>query len=348
MNQINVNFESITGKKSNSTVFSLGEIESISNERILVTGAGGSIGSAIIEFLSKIENVVYLATDRDEGALHSLSLKLSSTALFDSQNISLLDLRDSIGIKNCIKNFSPTMIIHAGALKHLSALQRQPREALLTNVFGTANLVELCTEFNVKKFVNISTDKAAEPTSVLGFTKKLAELYVCHFRTETNFEYTSCRFGNVFNSRGSVIETFIYQICNRTPITLTDKDIKRYFMSIEEAAHLTLKSAILNAGDVHVFDMGEPIPLSKIVENLQEVIGLRTSIIITGLRDGEKNSEILFSALETPKTTSDPKISFVSLKQELDKNQNFVSYIQNRDETSLLYEVKKYTKSVNN
>jgi len=125
-----------------------------------------------------------------------------------------------------------------------------------------------------------------------------------------------------------------------------DKDIKRYFMSIEEAAHLTLKSAILNAGDVHVFDMGEPILLSKIVENLQEVIGLRTSIIITGLRDGEKNSEILFSALETPKTTLDPKISFVSLKQELESNENFVSSIKSRDEKNLLYEIKKYTKSV--
>jgi FlaA1/EpsC-like NDP-sugar epimerase len=265
MNQKNINFESITGKKSNSTVFSLGEIESLSKERVLVTGAGGSIGSAIIKFLSKIDGLSYLATDRDEGALHSLSLTLSSTALFDSQKILLLDLRDPIGIRKCIENFSPTMIVHAGALKHLSALQRQPREAILTNVFGTANLVEISAEFSVKKFVNISTDKAAEPTSVLGYTKKLAELYVCNLRNETNFEYTSCRFGNVFNSRGSVIETFIYQICNKTPITLTDKIITRYFMSIEEAAHLTLKSAILNAGDVHVFDMGEPIPLSKIV-----------------------------------------------------------------------------------
>jgi FlaA1/EpsC-like NDP-sugar epimerase len=345
MNQKRVSFESITGKKSNSTVFSLNEIESLSKERILVTGAGGSIGSEIIEFLSKIDNVVYLATDRDEGALHSLSLKLSSTALFDSQSILLLDLRDSIGIRRCIEDFRPTMVIHAGALKHLSALQRQPREAILTNVFGTANLVEISAEFNVKKFVNISTDKAAEPTSVLGFSKKLAELYVCHYRAETDFEYTSCRFGNVFNSRGSVIETFTYQIYNKKPITLTDKNINRYFMSIEEAAHLTLKSVMLNAGDVHVFDMGEPIPLSEIVENLQEVIGLRTSIIITGLRDGEKNSEVLFSSLEKPNSTLDPKITFVSLRKELDLNRNLVSCINKRDEQKLLYEVKKYTNS---
>jgi FlaA1/EpsC-like NDP-sugar epimerase len=345
MNFSEINFQSIIGRQPRSTVFQIDQVEKLTKERVLVTGAGGSIGSKIIEFLSRIDGLNYLATDRDEGSLHSLSLKLNSTALFDQPQIELFDLRDVEGIRQCISIFKPTLIIHAAALKHLSALQRQPREALLTNVFGTANLVEVAIEKGINKFINVSTDKVAEYTSVLGFTKKLAELYVASFRNEIYSGFTSCRFGNVFNSRGSVIETFIYQIQNNKPITLTDRKIDRFFMSIEEAAHLTLKSSLLNAGDVHIFDMGEPVSLEFVIENLQKVIGLRSPIIITGLRDGEKTSEVLLSKSEISYPTSDSRITYTNLTTELNSSQELILQIKNRDESGLLKEINKYTGS---
>jgi FlaA1/EpsC-like NDP-sugar epimerase len=340
-----INFQSVIGREPRSTIFQVEEIEKLAKERILVTGAGGTIGSKITEFLSKIEDLEFLATDRDEGALHSLSLTLNSKALFDQPNIELLDIKDVIGIRKCIERFKPTLVIHAAALKHLSALQRQPREALLTNVFGTANLIDVSLDNQIKKFINISTDKVANYTSILGYTKKLAELYVAKIRHDFKFDYTSCRFGNVFNSRGSVIETFIHQIQTNKPITLTDKTIDRFFMSVEEAAHLTLKSSILNAGDVHIFDMGKPVSLESVIDKLQMLIGKRSPIIITGLRDGEKTSEVLFSKSEVASKTKDPRITYTNLTEELMDSEEIISQIKNRDELNLLKTISVYSKS---
>lgn len=330
-----ITFQSIIGRQPRSIFFDAHEISKIQDERILVTGAGGSIGSQIIKLIAEIGGVNYLATDRDEGALHSLSLELDSRALFESPHIALLDIRDQLGVTQILSSFKPTMIIHAAALKHLNALQKQPREATLTNVFGTANLVDTAIKIGTSKFVNISTDKAAEPRNVLGYSKKMAELYVARARALGHFGYTSCRFGNVFNSRGSVIETFSYQILNDKPITLTHPKIQRFFMSIEEAAYLTLKSALINNGDVHIFDMGEPIPLAEIIENLQSVLGHRSSVLVTGLRDGEKMSEDLFAMTEKSFPTSEPRIQCANLNAELDKYVKMLNLINSRDESSI-------------
>lgn len=330
-----VTFQSIIGRQPRSIFFDAHEISKIQDERILVTGAGGSIGSQIIKLISEIGEVNYLATDRDEGALHSLSLALDSRALFESPHVALLDIRDQLGISQILSSFKPTLIIHAAALKHLNALQKQPREATLTNVFGTANLVDAAIKNGISKFVNISTDKAAEPRNVLGYSKKMAELYVARARALGHFGYTSCRFGNVFNSRGSVIETFVYQILKGKPITLTHPNIKRFFMSIEEAAYLTLKSAHINEGDVHIFDMGEAIPLIEVIENLQTALGQRSSILITGLRDGEKMSEDLFGITEESFATKEPRIQCANLSTELDKNIQLLNQIESRDESSI-------------
>lgn len=330
-----VTFQSVIGRQPQSIFFDAYEISKIQDERILVTGAGGSIGSQIIKLIAEIGGVNYLATDRDEGALHSLSLELDSRALFESPHIALLDIRDQLGVTQILSSFKPTLIIHAAALKHLNALQKQPREATLTNVFGTANLVDAAIKNGISKFVNISTDKAAEPRNVLGYSKKMAEIYVARARSLGHFGYTSCRFGNVFNSRGSVIETFAYQILNGKPITLTHPKIQRFFMSIEEAAYLTLKSALINSGDVHIFDMGEPIPLAEIIENLQSVLGHRSSVLVTGLRDGEKMSEDLFGMTEESFATGEPRIRCANLNAELDKYVNTLNQINSRDESSI-------------
>ena len=331
-----ITFQSITGRQPNSVVFSENEISSLRRERILVSGAGGSIGSEIIRFLSKIEGLQFLATDRDEGSLHSLSLELDSRALFDSPHISLMDVRDYEGIKNVISDFNPTCVIHAAALKHLNALQKQPREALLTNVFGTANLIENCVQLGVKKFINISTDKAANPRSVLGESKRLAEIYTAYHRLSGWSEYTSCRFGNVFNSRGSVIETFIHQITSKSPITLTHPMIERYFMSVQEAAFLTLKTSLITAGDIHIFDMGFPVPLSLIIENIQRVLNIRTSVVITGLREGEKLNEDLFGFHEDVFDTAESRIRCANFVQDTTFDQSFIELIVNRDASRIL------------
>ena len=284
-------YQEVIGRSPRLLSFSKSEIDRLSGERILVTGAGGSIGSRIIYFLAQIPGLVYMATDRDETALHSLSLELNSTALFDNPNLYLLDIRDKEGVDKAIGEFRPTLVVHAAALKHLSTLEKQPREAVLTNIFGTANVIEASLCFGVKRFVNISTDKAVNPKSVLGKSKRMSEIY--SFGFQNPLFANSVRFGNVFNSRGSVIETFAHQILSGKPITLTTSTISRFFMHTDEAAQLTIKSFLLPKSDIYVFDMGEPIKLIDIVKNMQKILGGSSSIVITGLRDGEKENEEL-------------------------------------------------------
>jgi FlaA1/EpsC-like NDP-sugar epimerase len=227
-----------------------------------------------------------------------LSLKLTSTALFEGDNFLLLDIRDSAGAQTIAEDYRPTVIIHAAALKHLSVLEKQPREALLTNVYGTLNMLDIAQSVGVKKFVNISTDKAASPVSVLGRSKFLEELLTASYKSNTGRDFTSVRFGNVFGSRGSVIETFVDQIERGMPITVTHAEVKRYFMHADEAAFLTLKSMFVADGDIHLFNMGEPILIVDLIVQLQKLLDGHSNLIFTGLRDGEKLNEDLFGGLE--------------------------------------------------
>lgn len=288
-----ITFQKVLGRDATPAFFSSEELEALSREKFLITGAGGSIGSRIVKLLSTIPGVQFLVTDRDESALHSLSLSLNTSALFDSSNFELLDIRDRPGMENCFSKYEPTVVIHAAALKHLSVLQKQPREAILTNIFGTMDLIDLSIRSGVKSFVNISTDKAAKPTSVLGISKLIAEFYVSHHRKVSDFSYTSCRFGNVFNSRGSVIETFIRQMEVGAPITLTHPEITRFFMHTDEAAFLTIKSLLINKGDIHIFEMGEAVRIMDVITQMQNILQSNSQILITGLREGEKLNEIL-------------------------------------------------------
>ncbi len=306
-----INYENVLNRRVKPAFFSPPEMSELQKERFLVTGAGGSIGSRIVKLLSTIPKVDFLATDRDETALHSLSLSLTSSALFNSERIELLDIRDQEGVKECFSRYRPTTVIHAAALKHLSALQKQPREAILTNVFGTANLLEAAHDFETKSFVNVSTDKAASPSSVLGITKHLAELYTYFFKINGSPGFTNCRFGNVFNSRGSVIETFSQQMQTGAPITLTDASVERYFMHVDEAAFLTVKSLVLNSGDVHIFEMGEPILMIEIVRRMQSILHSSSQVLITGLREGEKMNELLVEPNVRLSRTEHPDIQTI-------------------------------------
>jgi len=308
---IEYRYEDLTGNSATVSHLDLFEAEALSGERILITGAGGSIGSKIAQAISKYQGSQLLATDRDENRLHSLSLDLMGSALFNSSQFQVMDVKDPQGVKNCISEFKPTMIIHAAALKHLAILEKQPREAYLTNIIGTNNMLSIAFEFKVEKFLNISTDKAANPVSILGKTKYIGELLTSKYRSLGSNNFTSVRFGNVFNSRGSVIETFARQLESNLPVTLTDINVARYFMKIEEAASLSLSAIFLNHSDVHILNMGEQIKLIDIINKMKKISGSSSEIEIVGLRKGEKLIEELHSESEVISQTLHPEIQSI-------------------------------------
>jgi FlaA1/EpsC-like NDP-sugar epimerase len=286
--------------------------------------------------------VRFLATDHDESRLHSLALSINPHHVFPQDNYQLIDIRDSKSVTTTFAAFAPTIVIHAAALKHLSVLEVQPREAMLTNVYGTSNVLNTCKDLGVDILVNISTDKAASPTSVLGRSKKLAEMIVAEANTNSDkLKFYSCRFGNVFASRGSVIETFESQINSGRSISLTDREVTRYFMSIPEAAFLSIKSILLDDADLFIFDMGEPIKILDLVKQMMLISGKEVSIDIVGLGNGEKLHEVLTSNNEVLKKTNHKDIKSAKLVDELKHYKNLFELVSERNDEKILEYLKK-------
>lgn len=310
---MDVTYESVIGRPESNLDIQAALGGTLKSERVLITGAGGSIGSKIATSIARFPDLEMLATDRDENRLHSLSLDIMGTALFNSSQFRVLDIRDPIGVENIIKSYRPTMVIHAAALKHLAILEQQPREAYLTNFLGTRNVLSSAAKNKTRRFLNISTDKAANPVSILGKTKYMAEILTTDFRRNGYDQYTSVRFGNVFNSKGSVIETFARQIKLGLPVTLTDPEVSRFFMKIEEAANLSLLASMLNEGDVHILDMGDPVKLIDIIKKMIEILNGKSKVEIVGLRVGEKIQEELWSSQENLIPTSIAGIKALNL-----------------------------------
>lgn len=307
-------YQQITGRPEMVSVDFEKLRKNLSQETVLVTGAGGSIGSEITKLLANHGVKDYFALDIDGNALHKLQLSLGSTALFDNKRFILCDIRLQKSINDVIAEFKPTTVIHAAAQKHLSALERYPVEAFQANVLGTYHVLNACRENGVSRFINVSTDKAASPVSVLGKSKRATELLVTHFANLKDKPLLghSVRFGNVFASHGSVIETFAYQIKNNQPVTLTHIKVARYFMSIFEAAMLVLETLNFESkGGVYLLEMGEQIELYKIASALMKSIGREVPIEITGLRPGEKLFEDLMSPDEEISPTKSDRINFV-------------------------------------
>jgi FlaA1/EpsC-like NDP-sugar epimerase len=307
-------YQQITGRPEMVSIDFEKLRENLSGETVLVTGAGGSIGSELTKLLANHGVAEYFALDIDGNALHKLQLELGSTALFDNKRFILCDIRLESSIQKVIDTYKPTTVIHAAAQKHLSALERFPVEGFQSNVIGTLNALNACANSGVKRFINVSTDKAASPVSVLGKSKRITELLVSHFTSSTsnNLKGHSVRFGNVFASHGSVIETFSHQITNSQPITLTDIRVARFFMSIFEASMLVLETLNFEStGGVYILEMGEQIELHEIAKQLMKVIGREVPIEITGLRPGEKLFEDLISPDENISPTSSNRINFV-------------------------------------
>lgn len=269
-------------------------------KRVLVTGAGGSIGSELCRQLSRYKPTELMMLDRDESALHQVLLSIDGQAMLDGPGTLLCDIRDSVALNQLFEERRPEVVFHAAALKHLPLLERFPDEAYKSNVIGTLNVLRAAEAVGAERFVNISTDKAANPISVLGYSKRVAERLTAYTsRTNQAGVFLSVRFGNVLNSRGSVLTTFQDQVAHGGPVTVTDRHVSRFFMTIPEAVQLTIQAgAIGRAGEVLVLDMGESVNIYEVAKRLIARSGQSIEIIITGLRDGEKLHEELFGVGE--------------------------------------------------
>lgn len=280
--------------------------------RVLVTGAGGSIGQELCRQIRSHDPASLHMLDHDESNLHSLQLSLEGEALLESSEAIIADVRDRARIRQIFQSIRPDVVFHAAAHKHLPLLERHPCEGVKSNVLGTQNLVEAAVEFGAERFVLISTDKAADPSSVLGATKRLAELIV-QANATSRTRVCSVRFGNVLGSRGSFLTVVADQVERGEPVTVTDPEVTRFFMTVEEAVGLVLSAApMAEYGETFVLDMGEPVRIVDLVRRYAEQLHLGdVQIRYTGLRPGEKLHETLFGRFEDQLPTVNPAIAAV-------------------------------------
>jgi FlaA1/EpsC-like NDP-sugar epimerase len=281
-------------------------------QRVLVTGAGGSIGSELCRQLHKFEPQTLVMLDRDESALHAVQLSIEGRAMLDSRDLVVADIRDRERLNEVFAEHRPDVVFHAAALKHLPLLEMHPGEAVKTNIWGTWNVLEAAAGVNATRFVNISTDKAADPCCMLGYTKRVSERLTAWFSTRMDANCLSVRFGNVLGSRGSVLTAFEAQLAQGGPISVTHPDVTRFFMTVEEAVRLVIQAgAIGGRGEALVLDMGEPVRIADVARRLVTDSGRDVTVEFTGLRPGEKLHEVLFAHDEPDHRPVHDKISHV-------------------------------------
>lgn len=307
----------------------LGSIASfLKGSKVLVTGAGGSIGSELCWQIAQFEPAELIALDRDETGLQQTQIRLQGNGLLESHDFVLADIRDFETIEKVFIDRRPDVVFHAAALKHLPMLEKFPDEAWKTNVLGTQNVLDAAAAANVQVFVNISTDKAADPTSVLGHSKRVAEKLTAAVGDETGARYLSVRFGNVIGSRGSMLPTFQALIDAGGPITVTDPEVTRFFMTIPEACQLVIQAGgIGRAGEVLILDMGEPVRILDVANRMIDQSGKNIKIVFTGLRPGEKLHEELFAGSETASRPFHEKISHAEVKPLSKENLDYETWL---------------------
>lgn len=273
----------------------------VEDQTVLITGAGGSIGSELARQISALRPRRLVLLGRGENSLWLIERELQRIRPSQLLALELCDIRNVQRLNQAFERWKPSIVFHAAAHKHVPILERQPEEAIENNVFGTQNVVEACLAHGVRRFVNISTDKAVNPTNILGVSKRIAELIVTDAsrRAPASATYVSVRFGNVLGSRGSVIPIFQEQIASGGPVTVTHPDMTRYFMTIPEASRLVIQAGLRGeTGQVYVLDMGEPVRISQLAEDMVRLHGFEpgmdVDITFTGTRPGEKLFEELF------------------------------------------------------
>lgn len=297
----------------------------LENKTVLVTGAAGSIGSELCRQIMYYGPKMIVLLDIAESALYELDLDLKDSGMATPHMTILADIRDKNSMKAVYSRVKPDIVFHAAAYKHVPMIESYPEEAIKSNILGTKILADLAVLYHVEKFVFVSTDKAVNPTNVMGATKRAAEMYVQSLNTylenhhkKSYTKFITTRFGNVLGSNGSVVPLFKKQIQKGGPITVTHPDVTRYFMTIPEASQLVIEAGIMgNGGEIFAFDMGEPLKILDLAVNMVHLSGKKVgddiSIVYTGLRDGEKLYEELLNDTETVKITHHPKIKIAQV-----------------------------------
>lgn len=304
----------------------------LKDKTILITGAAGSIGSEIVKQVILFSPKKVIILDQAETPLHQLSLELASNQIQNTNIVNVIsDIRNRDSVENVFKKHSPDLVFHAAAYKHVPLMEENPSQAIETNVKGTKNLADLSCEYNVKKFVMVSTDKAVNPSNVMGASKRIAEKYVQSLQLKNKSEkgekatkFITTRFGNVLGSNGSVVPLFTKQIAEGGPVTITHQDIIRYFMTIPEACQLVLEAGAMgNGGEIYIFDMGKPVKIIDLARKMIKLAGFipdkDIKIDIVGLRPGEKLYEELLNDTSKTLPTHHKKIM---IEQEIETDFN--------------------------
>lgn len=304
----------------------------IQGKTVLVTGAAGSIGSEIVRQCMYYQPKKVILLDQAESPLYELEfeLKTKHPDFFEIAECVMADVRDARRMRKVFEVFNPSIVFHAAAYKHVPLMEDNPYEAVGVNILGTRNVADMAIEFGAEKFVMVSTDKAVNPTNVMGATKRTAELYTQSVGAKSSkTQFITTRFGNVLGSNGSVIPVFRKQLEKGGPITITHRDITRYFMTIPEACNLVLEAGSMGkGGEIFVFDMGESVKIYDLAKKMIKLSGLTLGkdieIVEVGLRPGEKLYEELLATKENTKTTHHPKI-MIAETQTLDHQE--MSYL---------------------
>ena len=352
MNQIKeIRIEDLLGRKP-IQIASKKAINQISGKVVLVTGAAGSIGSELSSQLVKCGPLKLILLDQAESPLHDLHHDLlEKYKALGNVEIVIADVTNRLSTEEVFKKHRPEVIFHAAAYKHVPLMENMPFEAIHTNILGTKILADFSVNYGVKKFVLISTDKAVNPTNIMGATKRAAEIYVQSLNNNSITDFVTTRFGNVLGSNGSVIPLFRRQIKQGGPLTVTHPEINRFFMTIPEACSLVLEAeAMGQGGEIFVFDMGESIRILDLARKMIKLAGLELGknieIEFTGLRPGEKLYEEILSDKENTKQTHHPKIKIADLEKKDFEEVNLMilaieKSLQERNEFEMVRKLKR-------
>ncbi len=320
----------------------------LQGKTVLISGAAGSIGSGLVREIANFQPKLMVLLDQAESALYDLQQELKK--LKSPIEIVIGDVSSETRMYNVFNTFKPEYVFHAAAYKHVPLMESNPTEAVETNIKGTIILSDLALQFGVYKFVFISTDKAVNPTNVMGATKRISEMYVEFANHQKKTKFVTTRFGNVLGSNGSVIPLFERQIANGGPITVTDDRVTRFFMTIPEACQLVLEAAAMgNGGEVFVFDMGKPVKIIDLAKRMIQlsglVLGRDIDIEISGLRPGEKLYEELLASEENTLTTHHQKILIAKLREveasDIDKIKTLISIFEKQDNMETVRRMKE-------
>jgi FlaA1/EpsC-like NDP-sugar epimerase len=320
--------------------------EQLNHKTILITGAAGSIGAELARQCAKFNPELLILLDQAESPLHELQLEFGERAVACRYEVVIGDVRNKERMQNVFNTFKPQVVFHAAAYKHVPMMENNPSESVLTNILGTKTVADLAVDFRVEKFVMISTDKAVNPTNVMGASKRIAEIYTQSLGKTSKTKFITTRFGNVLGSNGSVIPRFKKQIEEGGPITITHPDITRFFMTIPEACQLVLEAGCMGkGGEIFVFDMGQSVKIVDLARKMIRLSGLKEDrdikIIYTGLRPGEKLFEELLASAENTQSTHHQQILVGKVREY-----EFAEVTQFINELILLFNTQDNTRIV--